>query len=128
MMKRWLFTLLLLPPLTVLAQADGDAEELLSGAELLANCQPAGGASAPTVYCMQFVSGLVQTLASLQEMAPADEWLFCVDPATDALEDVTGQVTGWLQTRPERLEEPAFLLVSEALRDNYPCSETIEST
>ncbi|WP_259054720.1 Rap1a/Tai family immunity protein [Methylohalomonas lacus] len=126
MMKRWLFTLLLLP-LTVLAQADGD-EALLTGAELLANCQPDAGASAPTSYCMQFVSGLVQTLASLQEMAPADERLFCVDPETQALADVTGQVSEWLQAHPERLDEPAFLLVSEALRDNYPCSDIPEST
>lgn len=126
MMQRWLFTLLLLP-LTVLAQADGD-EELLTGAELLANCQPDADASAPTAYCMQFVSGLVQTLSSLQEMAPADERLFCVDPETHALEEVTGRVSEWLQAHPGRLEEPAFLLASEALRDNYPCSETTEST
>lgn len=125
-MKRWLFALLLCPPLSAPAQTDDEA--LLSGAELLVNCRPDAGADTPTAYCMQFVGGLVQTLVSLQEMAPADERLFCIEPETQALAEVTGQVSAWLQARPERLDEPAFLLASEALRDNYPCSETPEST
>lgn len=131
-MKRWLLPLWLvwiLVPLTVQAQAETE-EELLTGSELLANCQPHADdqandpavEDAPTSYCMQFVFGLIRTLASLQEMAPEEDWIFCIDPNEIALEDVTANVTDWLEAHPERLEEPAFLLTSEALRDNYPCS------
>ncbi len=135
-MKRWLLPLWLvwiLLPLTVQAQAEsGPEEDMLTGGELLNNCQPRpddqaegeGEEGVPTSYCMQFVFGLVRTLAGLQEMAPEEDWIFCINPNEIALEDVTTKVTDWLEAHPERLQEPAFLLTSEALRDNYPCSTT----
>ena len=96
-------------------------EEMLTGEELLENCRPAAGNTAPTSYCMEFVGGLVGTLAALQEISPDAEKIFCIDPQVVGLEEVTLKVTGWLEAHPERLPEPAFLLSSEALRDNYPC-------
>lgn len=107
----------------VLAQSEEQAPEddMLTGAELLDNCRPPAGETGPTQYCMQFVYGLAQTITGLQEMSPEADRIFCIDPNAIGLEEVTGRVTQWLETHPERLAEPAFLLASEALRDNYPC-------
>lgn len=126
-MKNLLFTLLLLLPLAGHAQQDQE-EDLLTGAELLDNCQPAAGEQAPTSYCMEFVFGLVRTLVSLQEMAAPEDQIFCIDPDQVPLQDVTTDVTEWLKAHPERLQEPAFLLTSEALSDNYPCASQSKST
>lgn len=106
-------------------QAPPAEEEMLTGAELLQNCRPEpAGAEEPTPYCMEFVYGLVQTLASLQEMMPEAEKIFCIDPNRIGLEEVTRRVTEWLETHPERLDEAAFLLASEALHENYPCPDS----
>lgn len=106
-------------------EAPAAEEEMLSGAELLQNCRPeAGREETPTPYCMEFVYGLVQTLASLQEMMPEAERLFCIDPNRIGLAEVTRNVTDWLEAHPDRLEQPAFLLASEALHENYPCPES----
>lgn len=101
---------------------------MLTGAELLENCQPGAGEQAPTAYCMEFVSGLVQTLAGLQELAPEGERIFCVDSNEMDLEVVARRVMAWLQAHPARLQEPAFLLASEALGDNYPCADNNHET
>jgi len=55
-------------------------------------------------------------------MAEADK-LFCIDPEAIGLEEVSAEIVAWLQGCDKRLGEPAFLLASEALRDNYPCPE-----
>ena len=93
-------------------------EEAVSGRELLADCE---GATQPTRACMQYVFGLVQTVVMLQQMDPQQEQLFCIDPNVISLEEVTGKVTDWLKKAPERLDEDAYILVSEALNTNYPC-------
>lgn len=112
--------LLLASPWTVGA---GDAEEsMLTGEELLVNCEVEPYADSPSAYCLQFVGGLVQTLSSLQAMSSENERIFCLDPEQTPLEAVTRTVTVWLEDHSQRLEEPAFLLVSEALGDNYPCN------
>ena len=105
----------------------GDAEEsMLTGEELLVNCEVEPYADSPSAYCLQFVGGLVQTLSSLQAMSSENERIFCLEPEQTPLASVirrvTRAVTGWLENHPQRLEEPAFLLVSEALGDNYPCN------
>ncbi|MDZ7736514.1 MAG: Rap1a/Tai family immunity protein [Gammaproteobacteria bacterium] len=101
-----------------------DEEVMLTGAELLENCQPEAGGEAPTAYCMEFVFGLVRTISGLQEMMPEAEKVFCIDPNRVGLKAVTNNVTDWLEAHPGRLEEPAFLLVSEALRDALSLSRT----
>lgn len=121
--------LLLALPVVVQAQSQEAPkleEEMLTGAELLDSCRPGvdSGNGAPPAYCMEFVLGLVQTLASLQEMMPEADKLFCIDPKRIGLEAVTRNVTSWLEAHPERLDEPAFLLTSKALHDNYPCPDS----
>ena len=93
-------------------------EEAVSGRELLADCE---GATQPTRACMQYVFGLVQTVVMLQQMEPGQQQLFCIDPTLISLEEVTGKVTSYLKNAPERLDEDAYVLVSEALNTNYPC-------
>jgi len=74
----------------------------------------------PTQACMRFIFGLVQTVTMLQQMEPGDK-LFCIDPTAVSLEEVTGRVTAWLEQVPARLDEAAYVLVSEALNANWPC-------
>lgn len=95
---------------------------MLTGAELLDGCEEGGPEAQPTQFCMEFVFGLVQTVTTLQEMMP-DEKIFCIDPQQVRLETVTMEVTEWLQAHPAYLEQPAFMLVSEALSQKYPCPE-----
>lgn len=99
-----------------------DSEEMMTGAELLDGCEEGGPEAMPTQFCMEFVYGLVQTVTVLQEMMP-DEKVFCIDPQQVRLEDVTMEVTEWLQANPAHLDQPAFLLVSEALSQKYPCED-----
>lgn len=98
-------------------------EEAVTGRELLMDCAPSGVATAPNQACMQYVFGLVQTVVMLQEMEPGNK-LFCIDPAVISLEEVTASVTAWLKAVPLRLDEEAYVLVSEALNTTYPCSLT----
>lgn len=105
------------------SQPPGDGEEMMTGAELLDGCEEGGPEAMPTQFCMEFVYGLVQTVTVLQEMMP-DEKIFCIDPQQVRLEDVTMEVTEWLQANPAYLDQPAFLLVSEALSQKYPCEDT----
>ncbi len=92
-------------------------EEALSGRELLADCE---GITQPTQACMKYVFGLVQTVLMLQEMEPGQQ-LFCIDPTAVSLETVTSKVTAFLKDAPQRLNEDAYVLVSEALNTHYPC-------
>ena len=98
-------------------------EEAVTGRELLLDCASSGAATAPNQACMQYVSGLVQTIVMLQEMEPGNK-LFCIDPTVISLEEVTSKVTAWLKAQPLRLDEAAYVLVSEALNTAYPCSMT----
>lgn len=98
-----------------------DEEQALTAREFLAGCEQAPGASRPTQACMQYVFGLVQTVVMLQEMEPGTS-LFCIDPQVISLEEVTDRVTAWLSKVPDRLDEEAYVLVSEALNASYPCT------
>lgn len=99
---------------------EAEEEEAVSGRELLADCDTGVADATPPRACMQYVFGLVQTVVMLQQMEPGQQ-LFCIDPTLVSLEEVTGKVTSWLKAVPNRLEEDAYILVSEALNSNYPC-------
>ncbi len=92
-------------------------EEVLSGRELLADC---GEGVEPNQYCMHYVFGLVQTVDMLQQADPGQK-LFCIDPNVISLQEVTLKVTQWLRDKADRLNEDAYVLVSEALNTFYPC-------
>jgi hypothetical protein len=57
----------------------------------------------------------------LQQMENSGQKLFCIDPQAVSLEKVTADVTDWLRASRERLDEDAYVLVSEALNKKYPC-------
>ncbi len=99
-----------------------EEEEAVTGRELLADCEPHNATAQPTRACMQYIGGLVQTVVMLQQMDPGKE-LFCIDPTVISLEEVTTRVTDWLKAVPARLDEEAYVLVSEALNVSYPCSK-----
>lgn len=98
-----------------------EEEEALSGEELLAGCEQGAAPGQPSQYCMQYVFGLVQTVVMLQQFDPEQPPLFCIDPNAIGLPEVTEQVVEWLKAARDRLNEDAYVLVSEALHTKYPC-------
>jgi hypothetical protein len=97
-----------------------EEEEVLSGRELLGGCEEGAAPGAPNQYCMQYVFGLVQVVDSFQQMDP-DQKVFCINPHQVSLQEVTEKTTEWLKNVPDRLNEDAYKLVTEALHDVYPC-------
>jgi hypothetical protein len=98
-----------------------EEEDILSGQELVDGCSEGYLPGKPNQYCMQYMFGLVQTLAALQEMEPGNK-LFCIDPNVIGLEEVTDKVTNWMNSVPERLNEDAYILATQALHESYPCA------
>ena len=98
-----------------------EEEEVLSGQELVDGCSEGYLPGKPNQYCMQYMFGLVQTLAALQEMEPENK-IFCIDPTVIGLEEVTDNVTKWMENIPARLNEDAYILATQALHESYPCS------
>ena len=97
-----------------------EEEEVLSGQELVDGCSEGYLPGKPNQYCMQYMFGLVQALAALQEMQP-DNKVFCIDPTLIGLGEVTDNVTKWMESAPERLHEDAYILATQALHESYPC-------
>ncbi|MFT5134427.1 MAG: hypothetical protein ACI9SC_002906 [Gammaproteobacteria bacterium] len=104
----------------ILPAQEVDEEVALTGRELLTDCEQSQSDGTPNKACMQYVFGLVQTVVMLQQADPGTK-LFCIDPTATSLEEVTTHVTLWLKAVPQRLEEEAYVLVSEALNTGYPC-------
>lgn len=100
-------------------QAEGE-EEVLSGQELVDGCSKGYLPAKPNQYCMQYMFGLVQALAALQEMEPGNK-IFCIDPTVIGLEEVTDNVMKWMNNVPQRLTEDAYILATQALHESYSC-------
>jgi hypothetical protein len=98
-----------------------EEEEVLSGQELVDGCSEGYSPGKPNQFCMHYIYGLVQALAALQEMEP-DNKLFCIDPTVIGLEEVTDNVTKWMNNVPDRLNGDAYILATQALHESYPCS------
>ncbi len=96
-------------------------EEFLTGRELLQGCEEGAAPGTPNQYCMQYVFGYVQTVVSLQAADPSQPQLFCIDPTQIGLPEVTDQVSKWLSSHSERLDEEAYVLVGQSLAEYYPC-------
>jgi len=99
-----------------------EEEDILSGQELVDGCSEGYLPGKPNQYCMQYMFGLVQALAALQEMEP-DNKIFCIDPTVIGLDEVTDNVTKWMNSVPERLNEDAYILATQALHESYSCSQ-----
>ncbi len=98
-----------------------EEEEVLSAQEFVDGCREGYSPGKPNQYCMQYIFGLVQALAALQEMEPENK-LFCIDPTVIGLEEVTDNVSKWMESVPDRLNEDAYILASQALHESYPCA------
>lgn len=120
------FTRLLFPLILFLQTgtllAEEEEEEMLSAAELLAECEEGATPTEPNQYCMHYVFGLVSTMDMLQQAGEMPK-LFCIDPAVISLQEVTLKITADLKSMPERLDEDAYILVSQALNKLYPCGK-----
>jgi hypothetical protein len=114
------FTMLFLNFAVVSVNAE-EEEDVLSGQELVDGCSEGYLPGKPNQYCMHYMFGLVQALAALQEMEPGNK-LFCIDPTVIGLEEVTDKVTNWMNSVPERLNEDAYILATQALHESYPCA------
>ena len=97
-----------------------EEEEVLSGRELLSGCEEGAAPGAPNQYCMQYIFGLVQIVDQIQQADPSQR-IFCINPQQVRLEEVTETTTDWLKNVPDRLDEDAYKLVTQALNASYPC-------
>jgi hypothetical protein len=95
-------------------------EEAISGRELLSGCAEGAAPGAPNQYCMRYVFGLVQVVDTFQQADPTQK-IFCINPNQVSLQEVTETTVNWLKKKPERLDEDAYKLVTEALHANYSC-------
>ena len=95
-------------------------EEAISGRELLDGCAEGAAPGAPNQYCMRYVFGLVQVVDAFQQADPTQK-IFCINPNQVSLQEVTESTVNWLKQRPERMNEDAYKLVTEALHTNYSC-------
>ena len=105
--------------LSPLARAD---EDVISGKELLQTC--VSESSSPTdgkPFCLRYIAGLVVTVSQIQAQDPGTR-LFCINPQQTSLEEVHQTVVRSLKENSQRLNEDAYVLVSEALHRKYPCA------
>ena len=115
------FMMLFLNFAIVPVYAEEEEEDILSGKELVDGCSEGYLPGKPNQYCMQYMFGLVQALAALQEMEPENK-IFCIDPTVIGLDEVTDNVTKWMNNVPDRLNEDAYILATQALHESYPCA------
>lgn len=115
-----LFTVGLLNSTLVLAE-ENTSEEMLSAGELLASCEEGSVPGAPNQYCMRYVFGLVQTVIGLQQQEHSAP-VFCINPQVTKLEEATDSVIAYLRSQSARANEDAYVIVTEALNKNYPCT------
>lgn len=102
-------------------QAQSD-EEVISGKELLQTCvSESTSLTDGKPFCLRYLAGLVVTVSQIQEQDPGTR-LFCVNPQQVSLEEVHQTVVKSLKENSERLNEDAYVLVSEALHRKYPCA------
>ena len=113
----------LLSIVPAIAAEDTADEEAITGQEFLDGCAEGSAPGAPNQYCMRYIFGLVQVVDSFQQ-ADSQQKIFCIDPQQVSLQEVTETTTNWLKSVPDRLNEDAYKLVTEALHKNYPCSST----
>jgi len=106
----------------VFAEEEGTQanEEAISGRELLDGCAEGAAPGAPNQYCMRYVFGLIQVVDTFQQ-ADSTQKIFCINPNQVSLQEVTESTVNWLKQRPERMNEDAYKLVTEALHTNYSC-------
>jgi Rap1a immunity proteins len=98
-------------------------ERQLSGNDVLAACRLAAekkvGKNVPEAYLAGNCSGMVETLLGVgSHLEP--NMRFCV-PDDVILLQGPKVVVRFLETHPERRDEPALFLAMDALRSGWPC-------
>lgn len=105
------------------AQAEPDAMARRPAAELLAACNavPAGGPEA--TRCLAFVEGFLWGHGWAAWRASRDMY-FCPpgEEGAVAARDLIPAVVGYLEAHPEKLDQPAHLMLFSALSAAFPCS------
>ncbi len=114
-------TAILLCTLLGVSPIKAEEEEVLSAGELLSSCEEGYSPGAPNQYCMRYVFGLVQTVMGLQQ-AEQSPPVFCINPQVTRLEEATDSVIAYLRSQSSRANEDAYIVVTEALNKNYPCT------
>jgi Rap1a immunity proteins len=98
---------------------------LLSGNDVLAGCRLASelkvGKSVSEAYLAGDCAGTVRTLAGVGSHLQTN-MRFCV-PGDIVMLQAPKVVVHFLETHPERLHEPAIVLMIDALRSAWPCAE-----
>ena len=95
----------------------------ITGGKLLGVCT--GGGSAPTA-CDAYVSGIADTVALMQAMAPESHGamrvpaIVCIPGPTTGVQ-LRQTVVTWLRRNPNMASQQAAPLVVRALREAYPC-------
>jgi hypothetical protein len=118
-----MIVIVLLTGFMVHAEEDDTEEEAISGQEFLDGCTEEAAPGAPNQYCMRYIFGLVQMVDTFQQIDPGQK-IFCINPHQVSLQEVTESTTDWLKSVPNRLHEDAYILVTEALHKNYPCTSS----
>lgn len=96
-------------------------EQILTGKELLDSCTADTSTdSEEHKFCMVFMVGLVQHVSLMQQSGESPP-LICVDPNQVTPEAVRDSAVRWMKLHESRMDEAAYILVTEALHQAYPC-------
>jgi hypothetical protein len=99
--------------------AEGGEETFLTAGELLALCRSAEQ-SAGEAQCLEFIFGLAQTVASMQQNDPSVQY-FCIDPQVTAIQSVQRALVQGIEAQPQAAERPAFEVAIDVLGREWPC-------
>ena len=108
-----------------LAGAEPDVMARRPTAELLAACETLPAPGPEGVRCLAFVEGFLWGHGWAAWRASRDMY-FCLPGAEEGMvsvRDVIPAVVTYLKAHPERLDEPAHLMLFAALSSAYPCRE-----
>ena len=97
----------------------------LKGEELLAmlSSEPSNRVHSivEKTHAMGYLTGLLEAFVYVNDRLPETQ-LFCLPPSGISAGDAKTIVVEWLHAHPDRLNEPARILVISALIDAYPCT------
>lgn len=109
------------------AGAEPDVMARRPAAELLAACEtlPVTGATDGATRCLAFVEGFLWGHGWAAWRTSRDMY-FCLPGAeegTVSARDVVPAVVAYLKEHPQRLDQPAHLMLFTALSSTFPCSD-----
>jgi hypothetical protein len=94
----------------------------LKGGQILAWLTAESSSTIDRARTKGYIQGMLELYMILSYRNP-DLKIFCVQKNRISTLEATDIIVKWLKKNPERLEEPASLLVLHALKDAYPCNK-----